>query len=353
MTGRENRRNMGSQFAIVFDAVVIVILAVMIFSGARRGFVSTVIGMAAVVVAFFCAMTFSAPLSEWTYKSVVEKPVSEAVSDAMDKSMGSVTLSGLSKMEFSKIEISGTPVTEIVPDYAGTDKAVFDLSSVDFTGTGLENADLSKFGFDGTEDLSAMNGKNVEFTMSEINTHGLGRLVTAQVIAVKLQGTPLFSEITDYTSAVGKAIPAIFGGTSEKIRNGEIDALRTLVLNMLNTSASIKDTVVDQMIRPVFTIIAQTLYFAGIFIVVSLVLGLIAAVTKLVNKIPVIGGVNGFLGGCAGLVKGLLTVFIVCILVRLVVSLTGGSVVLFNDAAIDSTYIFRFFYNFDFLNFLS
>lgn len=344
---------MGSQFAIVFDVVVVVILAIMIFSGAKRGFVSTLIGMAAVVVAFLCAITFSAPLSEWAYSAAVEKPVSDAVSAAMDESMGKVTLSELSDMKFDEIRISGTPAASIIPDYAGTDKAVFDLSSVDFTGTGFENADLSMFGFDGTEDLSAMNGKNAEFTMNEINTHGLGRLVTAQVIAVKLQNTPLFSQISEYTDAIGNAVPGIFGGTAEEIRNGGITALRTLVINMINTSSSVKEAVVDQMIRPVFIIAAETLFFAVIFIVVSVVLGLIATAMKFVNKIPVIGGLNEFLGGCAGFVKGLLTVCIVCILVRLVVNLSGGSVVLFNNTAIESTYIFKVFYNFEFLNFLS
>lgn len=344
---------MGSQFAIVFDIAVVVILAVMTFSGAKRGFVSTVIGLAAGVVAFLCAMTFSAPLSEWAYTAVVEKPVKEAVSSAMDESMGKITLSGLSDMDFNEVKISGTPVTSIIPDYAGTDKAVFDLSSVDLTGTGIEDADLSLFGFDGTEDLSAMNGKYAELTMSEIDRNGLGRLVTAQVIAVKLQESTVFAEISEYAEAVGKAVPELFGGTAQKISTGEVSALRALVLSMMNTSSSVKEAVVDQMIRPMFMIAAETLFFTVIFVVIASVLGVIASLMKIVNKIPVIGGLNGFLGGCAGLVKGLLTVFVVCILVRFIVNLTDGSVVLLNDAAIRSTFLFRIFYNFEFLNFIA
>lgn len=344
---------MGSQFAIVFDIAVVVILAVMTFSGAKRGFVSTVIGLAAGVVAFLCAMTFSAPLSEWAYNAVVEKPVKEAVSSAMDESMGKITLSGLSDMDFNEVKISGTPVTSIIPDYAGTDKAVFDLSSVDLTGTGIEDADLSLFGFDGTEDLSAMNGKYAELTMSEIDRNGLGRLVTAQVIAVKLQESTVFAEISEYAEAVGKAVPELFGSTAQKISTGDVSALRALVLSMMNTSSSVKEAVVDQMIRPMFMIAAETLFFTVIFVVIASVLGVIASLMKIVNKIPVIGGLNGFLGGCAGFVKGLLSVFVVCILVRFIVNLTDGSVVLLNDAAIRSTFLFRIFYNFEFLNFLA
>lgn len=343
---------MGSQFAIVYDIIIAAVLVVAVFNGCRKGFVSTIVGMAAVFVGFFCAMTFSNPAAEWVYTSAVEKPVSEAVSDSMDESMGKLTLSGLSDMDYGKIKISGTPVTEIVPDYAGTGKVIFELSDVDFTGTGLENADLSMFGFDGTEDFSSMNGKTAEFTMAEINSDGLGKLVTAQIIAVKLHESPSFVSITEYTDSIGKALPDLFGTTADKISSGEMSALRSLVLTMINTSSSVKTAVVDNIIRPTFMLAAETVFFILIFIVVASLLGVLAKVLKIVNKIPVIGSMNGFLGGCAGLVRGVLTVFIICIVVRFVITISGGNVMLMNETAIESTYIFKFFYGFEFLNFL-
>lgn len=344
---------MGSQFAIVYDIIIAAVLIFAVFSGCRKGFVSTVVGMAAVFVAFFCALTFSKPAAEWVYSSVVEEPITAAVSDTMDESMGKLALSGLSDMDYSKVKISGTPVGEITPDYAGTGKVIFELSDVDFTGTGLSDADLSMFGFDGTEDLSSMNGKTAEFTMADINANGLGKLVTAQVIAVKLQQSPSFVSITEYTDTIGNAIPAIFGSTAESINSGEMSAIRSLVLTMMNTSSSVKTAVVDNIIRPTFTMMAETLIFAGIFIIVTAVLGIIAVALKLVNKIPVIGSLNGFLGGCAGFVRGILTVFIICIVVRFIITMSGGNAMLINDSVIDSTYLFKFFYGFDFLNFLS
>ena len=41
---------MGSQFAIVYDIWIAVVLVFAIFSGAKRGFVSAVVGIAAVFV---------------------------------------------------------------------------------------------------------------------------------------------------------------------------------------------------------------------------------------------------------------------------------------------------------------
>lgn len=344
---------MGSQFAIVYDILIAAVLIFSIFSGARRGFVSAVVGIAAVFVGFFCAMTFSAPLTDTVYSSMVEKPLTEAVSRTLDDNMSSITLSGLSDMDFDKVKISGTPVTEIIPDYSGTDKVVLDLSDVDLSGTGFENADLSKFGFGSSEDHSHMDGKTAEFTMSDINANGLGKLVTAQVIAVKLSVSPMISGIQEYVNIVAGMFPAQLQETAQGISDGEISMVRSLVLTMINFSASVKTAVIDHMLRPAFTLLMKTIFFAVIFVVVSCALDIAARALKVVNKIPLIGSVNGFLGGVCGAVSGLISVCIICIVVRFIVNMSGGNTMLLNDTAIDKTYVFRFFYNFEFLNFLT
>ena len=118
---------------------------------------------------------------------------------------------------------------------------------------------------------------------------------------------------------------------------------------MIDCSSSVKSAVIDHMLRPAFTLVMKTIFFAVIFIVVSCVLDIVARLLKVVNKVPVIGSVNGLLGG----VCGLISICVICILVRFIVTLSGGNVLLLNDTAIDSTFIFRYFYNFEFLNFLT
>ena len=98
---------------------------------------------------------------------------------------------------------------------------------------------------------------------------------------------------------------------------------------------------------------ANTVIFILIFLLVSVLLGVLAAALKAVNKIPVLGGFNAFVGGIAGLLEGLITVFLICIGVRLLVSLSGGNIMFFNEMTINSTFLFGIFYNFDFLNFLT
>ena len=62
---------------------------------------------------------------------------------------------------------------------------------------------------------------------------------------------------------------------------------------------------------------------------------------------------NRVLGCAAGLVSGLLSVAVICIVVRLLVSLTDGSVIFLNNDTIGQTVLFRHFYDMGFLNFFS
>lgn len=344
---------MGSQFAIVYDILIVVVLLFAVFSGAKRGFVSVVVGIAAVFVGFFCAVTFSSPITELIYSSAVEKPLSEAVSQTLDDNMSSITLSGLSGMDFDKVKVSGTPVSEMTLEYSGTNKVVYDLSDVDLSGTGFEDADLSKFGFGSSEDYSHMNGKNAEFTRSDIEANGLGKLVTAQVIAVRLSASPMISGIKEYVGLIGGMFPAQLQEVSQGIGDGEISMVRTLVLTMINCSSSVKTAVIDNMLHPAFSLMINTFVFTGIFILVTCVLNLLARTLKIVNKVPVVGNVNGLLGGVCGIVSGLISVCIICIVVRLIVYISGGNTMLLNETAIGSTYVFKYFYNFEFLNFLN
>ena len=344
---------MGTQFALIYDIIVLAVIGGMIFAGVRKGFASVIVGIAAVFVAFVCAMIFSAPVSEALYDRFIEKPVSEAVDSALDDSMSAITLSGMDKVDFDNIRISGVAAADYSPKYDGTSKAVVDLSDLDLSGSGIENADLSAFGIDSGMDLSCVNAKTAEFTMSEIETYGIGKLAAAQFIAVSAADSDFLSSFAEYTDSVAKALPSYFSDMAQDIKNGGTSAIRTVVLNMMDATSSVREALIEKIVRPVFIMAVQTVLFIVIFIVVQIVLGLAARGLKIVNKIPVIGSVNSAFGGVAGFLQGLITVCVICIVFRFGIALSGGNVVFFNETAINSTYLFKWFYNFEFLNFLT
>ncbi len=344
---------MGTQFAIVYDLAVAAILIGMLFSGLKRGFASAVVSLAAVVVAFICAMTFSKPISNWIYTEYVEQSVDKSVNIAIDEVMGGIVMNGIENVDYSTVRVNGVSVEDIQPHYSGTNKALFDLTSVDLSQTGLSEVDLTKFGITADTDFSDMNGKTAEFTMTDINRYGLGQMIVAQVIAVNMQNSEIYRTFIVFTDSVGEAVPMYFGTMSEQIAQGSVEPLRSIVLIMQSAHVNVRDAVIDGIVKPCFNVTVQTVAFAVIFFAIVLILNLLAKLLQLVNKIPLIGGLNTFCGGLVGLVQGFLTVCMTCLLVRVIAVMSGGNIIFFNNAVIDSTMVFRFFYDFEFMNFIS
>lgn len=342
---------MGEQFAIVFDVAVVATVVCMFFAGWRMGFAKVILSMLAVAVAFFMAMMLSLPIAEVIYNNHIEKPLTQKTEQAVDSSLAALRLGNFSAAQFDKVLISGTPVGEIEPNYSGTTNAVFDLTDLNFSEVGLTEENRETLGLSEELDLSSVNAKTADFTKEEIEKYGLGKLAFAQFAAVSLIQKGDLKDFNKYIEIVGSYFPE--GRNYGNSDNITVSVVRKLVLNMLETNSTVKDTVMQNMIRPYCVIIIRTIVFAVIFTIVSAAIGIAANATKLLEKVPVIGKANSFVGGIAGACEGIVIIFIVCLATRLAVSLCDGNVLLFNQATIDSTFIFKRFYEADFLNFVS
>ena len=93
----------------------------------------------------------------------------------------------------------------------------------------------------------------------------------------------------------------------------------------------------------------QTLLIVGflvllVTIVLMFIFRFIVRAINKVFKLPVINGLNMFLGGCLGAVKGGIAVLIFCFVVSVVMMLSSGGFWIFNQENIDSTYLFRYIF---------
>ena len=75
---------MGTEFAIVFDIVIVAIIVCMFFSGYRRGFAKVILNMAAAVIAFFAAIMFSGPIASGIYTGYIDKRVTDTMEKELD-----------------------------------------------------------------------------------------------------------------------------------------------------------------------------------------------------------------------------------------------------------------------------
>ena len=329
---------------------VIAIPAVFAFVGLKRGFAKVVLGLISTVAAFACAMALSGPIADAIYKNKVEKPVEEQIAGSVVSSYSKFTLERLSIMDFDKVKINGIEVGEIELDYAGTRKTVVDLSKLDLGDTNVDIEYLRLLSIADDVDPTKLNAKTAEFSMDDIERYGLGKLAVAQYVAVNLIQQKIMVEFDRLAEKVSRYLPGFSSSASSDSRG--VSALRTIAVKMLDTGDNFKDAAMNGIIKPNCTLFIRSVVFGVIFLLVNLALRIAAAAAKLVNKMPVIGKVNSLLGFILGFVEGIIVVFVVCLAIRFLVSVTDANSILFNQTAIDSTFLFKWIYDFEFLNFI-
>lgn len=341
---------MGTQFSIVYDIIVAAVIICMSFAGWKKGFAKFVIGTLTTVIAFAAAMLLSEPLAETVYEKYVERPISEKIDSTVNGALTSLELGRFCELDFDAISISGIPASEYEPNYEGKASAVIDMTDLDFSRSGLKMPDLLAIGAPIDSDLSSVNALTAEFTRSEIESYGMGKLAAAQYAAVNLVNKEELSDFNALMGIVGKFIPGEKSNSSADTI--AVSAVRKITVIMINSKTALSDAVMNEMIRPECVIAMRTVIFTLIFVLTTVVLGLIASAAELINKIPVVGKANKLLGLIAGLCEALVIVFVACLITRFFVSLGGDSTILFNRSTIDNTFLFKKFYDMDFLNFL-
>ncbi len=99
----------------------------------------------------------------------------------------------------------------------------------------------------------------------------------------------------------------------------------------------------ESAIRPVVEPILEILIFVIVFLVLMFVVTLLAKGSKTVNKVPVIGKVNGFFGGIVGFVNGVVTLAVAAAVLRLVISINGEGKYI-SEQIISNTFLFKWIY---------
>ncbi len=197
------------------------------------------------------------------------------------------------------------------------------------------------------------------FVRTAINFVGL---FAAFIIAFTIN-TPL-ANVT-YTTAVEPSIiksveSSVSGGTENTVEN-VWEALPGFIKN--DSSAAVKDQISEQIdnnisegavktaqsvsenvVMPIFTKLLATLYGAIIFIVLLFVVRILANVLNKLFSFSIVGKLNKALGGTIGLFQGALFAILFILIVKLLVSFTGGFLI-FTPEALESSFIYGFFAN--------
>ena len=103
------------------------------------------------------------------------------------------------------------------------------------------------------------------------------------------------------------------------------------------------DVIVQKVLAPLLTPVISLVLFFVAFALLRMLVSLLVTVLGLVNKLPVVGTVNRWLGWTAGGIASLLDIYLVlCVLWALIV-ITGGNLTMLNDTVMSSSLYYKVF----------
>lgn len=339
---------MGTSFFWFYDILLLAIIAGVTFRGLKKGGVAVIIGTVSVVVAFIAAFIGSTALTDIVYENYIEEPLCGYIDENLDSVIGENLISDMEKVDMSKAVVGGQFLgsIELKPDSTG--KVTLDLSDIDLTETGIENADFSMFGITEGFDYSLVKVGNVEITETELKNNSIETIVLARVLTTNIKSGSIFEVFENIGGKMSEALPLVFGNYSKEIENGDSDIIYNLILSVTDFGYEKRsEAILANIIDPIVIVPLRIIFFLLIFIIVSLILNAVANAAKIINHIPLISSANELLGGILGFVKAILIILIICIFVRFLISLTGDSLVFINTFTIENTLFFKYIYNFD------
>lgn len=343
---------MGTQFFWFFDAAVIVLLLVYVFKGIHRGFVSVLVSVVSMIIAFAVALALSGSIADAVYDSMIRDAVSDEINQQLSSVFDSTVISELKKVDMSKAKINGTQLSDINTQTDSAGKLNLDLSRLDLTATGIDEIDLSSFGFTENFNYSSVNLGSMEITSTEKEEYGIEKIILSSVISDNILKGTAFGAVNGAIESMAKSLPSFMSEIADSLVTKE--KLNDVVISIIDADTNdYASAITDNVIKPVVLVPMRALIFAVLFVIILFVLNLLAKMLKGINKIPLIGGINKILGAAAGFVQGAIVVFLVCIFVQVVVALSGNELIFLNTMTINESFLFKKIYYFEFLDLIA
>ena len=121
------------------------------------------------------------------------------------------------------------------------------------------------------------------------------------------------------------------------------DSLRTTLAEAIQTAGGQLPEKVTSLLEPVILPLVQVVLFVLLCVVVRWAFGLLIAVLRGINGVPLVGGVNQVLGLVLGLCTGALDCWLLALVLWFAASVTAGSLTWLNTAVLQRSIGYSFF----------
>lgn len=286
-----------------YDALIIGILLIFLYIGARRGFMRSVVFVVLVAASIVVSWLGAEIASPIIYDKFIKDQVTQALTkSSQDTSPTDIAFEAITEGDYG-VEVTDTEVDSVLSasgdffdNIASEIKKNGAVSDTDEIKTEVEQSMIEKM-------LTSLLGNSVSDK-------------TLKEMLVSIEGT---------TEGVDNVLSVFISGDSEQ------------------TARVTEERIVAPVVKGIIKIIVWLL----LMLVFRLIINPVSDSFKLVNKIPLIGPVNSLLGAILGVAEGIIFVYAVTLAVKLAVYLTEGSLMFINNETISQTYLFKYLYYLD------
>lgn len=290
-----------------YDACVIGIIIIAVYLGAKKGLMKSVVMVVLVVVSFVASWFLAEAAGPFVYDKFIKDKITNAfMESAENKDPAGIVSSAIS---------SGNYGVDMTPD----DVNVIIESQPDFF-TELASTMRENGSPESEEDIK--NGVESSVTPVILDTL-LNDVVSSEYIRSALD------TVGETTGKVGEVVSAFISGSREEVA----------------------DIAEKNLIAPVVVWLIKALVFVLLMLIFRLIINPVANAFESVNKIPIVGPVNVLFGGLLGAVEGLVFIYVLSIVIKAAINITGNSLIFMNNETINMSKLFSKFYNFDIIGY--
>ena len=134
------------------------------------------------------------------------------------------------------------------------------------------------------------------------------------------------------------------GFLPESFRASIVETCERSISAVLSDNAVVlADAIVQKVLAPLLTPVISVVLFFVAFALLRMLVSVLVTVLGLVNRLPVIGTVNRWLGWVTGCVASTMDIYLVLCVVWAVIVITGGNLTVLNDTVMSSSLYYKAF----------
>ena len=134
------------------------------------------------------------------------------------------------------------------------------------------------------------------------------------------------------------------GFLPESFRASIVETCERSISAVLSDNAVVlADAIVQKVLAPLLTPVISVVLFFVAFALLRMLVSMLVTVLGLVNRLPVIGTVNRWLGWVTGCVASTMDIYLMLCVVWAVIVITGGNLTVLNDTVMSGSLYYKAF----------